>query len=57
MKIKVKLNKTQYESLLFCTNGQDEIMVSDMINYFEPFLDAELRNKKYNSNDIFVFTM
>ena len=57
MKIKVKLSKAQYDSLMFCTNNKRKVPVSDMLKYFSPFLDEETKKKTYKNNDVFVFTM
>ena len=55
MKIKVKLNKEQFNSLMYCTNGKYKIPVQDMLESFKPFLDVETANKTYAQNDVFVF--
>lgn len=55
--IKINLNKSQYDSLLFCTNGKNKITAKDMLVHFKPFLGKDLEKIACHYNGVFVFEL
>lgn len=51
--VKIELNKDEYESLMYCTNGQTAVIAGEFLEDYMPFFGSNI--KPCNSEDILLF--
>lgn len=51
--VKIELTKDEYESLMYCTNGQTAVIAGEFLEDYMPFFGKNI--KQCNSDDILLF--
>lgn len=51
--VTIELTKDEYESLMYCTNGQTAVIAGEFLEDYMPFFGKNI--KQCNSDDILLF--